>query len=170
MGLFRHSTAFAGSDLVLCFVDEAVVLRPVHHAAQFFTDFLDVVVVHARAHGLEARSASLVFQNPVAGEFTGLNVVQNSFHRLLGLFADDARTGNILTILRRVGDGVVHVGDAAFIDQVDDQLGFVQALEIGHLRRVAGFDQGFVTRLDQLNDAAAQNSLLAEQVGFGFLP
>ena len=65
-------------------------------------------------------------------------------------------------------DRVVHVGDAALVDQVDDQLHLVQALEIGHLRRVAGLDQRLVAGLDQLDQAAAQHGLLAEQVGLAF--
>ncbi len=81
---------------------------------------------------------------------------------------DDARAGDIFAILRGVGDGVVHVGDAAFIDQVDDQLHFVQAFEIGHFRGITGFDQGFEAAADQLDQAAAQHDLLAEQVGFAF--
>ncbi len=64
-----------------------------------------------------------------------------------------------------VGDRVVHVGDAAFVDEVDDQLHFVQALEIGHFGRIAGFDQGFEAGADQFDEAAAQHHLFTEQVG-----
>jgi len=38
---------------------------------------------------------------------------------------------------------------------------FVQALEIGHLGRVAGFHQGLEATLDQLDQAAAEHHLLA---------
>jgi hypothetical protein len=41
--------------------------------------------------------------------------------------------GDVLAVLGRVRDRVVHVGDAALVDEVDDQLHLVQALEIGHL-------------------------------------
>src|SRR5690606_39129306 len=63
---------------------------------------------------------------------------------------------------------VVHVGDAAFVDQVDDELELVQALEVSHFGRVAGFDQSVETCLDELDRTTAQNGLLAEQVSFGF--
>ena len=43
----------------------------------------------------------------------------------------------------------------------------MQALEVGHFRRVAGLDQGLVTHLDQLDSTAAQHGLLAKQVGLG---
>ena len=44
----------------------------------------------------------------------------------------------------------------------------MQAFEVGHLRCVAGFDQGLITHLHQFHGTATQNRLLAEQVGLGF--
>ena len=44
----------------------------------------------------------------------------------------------------------------------------MQALEIGHLGCVAGFNQGLKTGLDQLDGAATQHGLLAKQIGLGF--
>jgi hypothetical protein len=119
-----------------------------------------------RRVALKRACAGLAFLHPVGGELAGLDVFQNALHLRLGFGGDDARAGDILAPLGGVGDRVVHVGDAAFIDQVDDQLHFVQALEIGHFRRVAGFDQRFETGADQFDQAAAENNLLAEQVGF----
>ena len=52
--------------------------------------------------------------------------------------------------------------------QVNDQLEFVQAFEIGHFRGIARFDQRFEPGLDQRGRAAAEDRLLAEQVGFAF--
>ena len=63
---------------------------------------------------------------------------------------DDPGAGHVIAVFGGIGDRVAHVGDAAFIDQIDDQLDLVAALEIGHLRRVTGFDQGFVTGHDQV--------------------
>ena len=57
----------------------------------------------------------------------------------------------------------------AFVHEVNDQLQFVQALEVGHFRRVASFNQGFKTGFNQFNGTAAQNGLFAEQVGFGLV-
>ncbi len=42
----------------------------------------------------------------------------------------------------------------------------MQTLEVRHFRCIAGFNQSFEAATDQFNDAAAQNSLLAEQIGF----
>jgi hypothetical protein len=77
--------------------------------------------------------------------------------------------GDVFAVLGGVGDRVVHVGDAALVDQVDDQLHLVQALEIGHFRGIAGFDQRLVAGLDELDEAAAEHHLLAEEVGFALL-
>ncbi len=79
-----------------------------------------------------------------------------------------ARAGGDVAVFGGVRDRIAHVGDAALIEQVDDQLGFVEALEIGHFRRVAGLDQRLEPGLDQVGDAAAQHGLLAEQVGLAF--
>ena len=80
---------------------------------------------------------------------------------------DDARAAGVVAILGGVGDGVAHVAQAALIDQVDDELQFVQALEVGDFGGVAGFDQGLEAGADQFADAAAEHGLLAEQVAFG---
>ena len=82
---------------------------------------------------------------------------------------DDARAGDVFAVFGGVGDRIVHVGDAAFVDEVDDQLHLVQAFEIGHLRRIAGLGQRLEAGPDQLAEAAAQHGLFAEQVRFAFL-
>ncbi len=45
----------------------------------------------------------------------------------------------------------------------------MKAFEVGHLGRVASFNQCFKARLDQFDRAAAQHSLLTEQVSLGLL-
>ena len=74
----RTATAEAGLHLV----HQAVVLRPLHHAAQFFADFLDAgALLILCAHGVEARRAGLVLEHPVAGEAAVLDVFQHLLHR-----------------------------------------------------------------------------------------
>jgi hypothetical protein len=58
--------------------------------------------------------------------------------------------------------------DTAFIDQVNDQLQFVQAFEVRHFRPVTRFHQRCEGSLDQVDCTSAQNRLFAEQVRFGF--
>ena len=45
----------------------------------------------------------------------------------------------------------------------------MQALEIGHFRRVSGLHQRLIPRHDKRGQAAAEHGLLAEQVGLAFL-
>ncbi|SJM35764.1 conserved hypothetical protein [Mesorhizobium delmotii] len=127
------------------------------------------MAVVVAADALEARHAGAVFLHPFRGELAGLDILQHALHLGLGVGGDDARTRDIFAPFGGVRDRVVHVGDAALIDQVDDQLDLVQALEIGHFRRIAGFHQRLETGADQFDQAAAQDNLLAEQIGFAFL-
>ena len=74
-----------------------------------------------------------------------------------------------VAVLGGVGDRVAHAGDALLVHEVDDQLHLVEALEVGHLRLVAGLDQRLEAGLHERGEAAAQHDLLAEQVGLGLL-
>ena len=78
---------------------------------------------------------------------------------------DHAVAAREVAVLRGFADEFVHLRDAAFVDQVHDQLQLVQALEIGGLGLVAGFDQRFPSGLDQRARAAAEHGLLAEEIG-----
>ncbi|CWO61088.1 Uncharacterised protein [Neisseria meningitidis] len=100
--------------------------------------------------------------------FAGLNAFQGIAHGFFAGSIDHFRAGNVFAVLRIVGNGVVHIGNTAFENQVNNQFHFVQTFEVSHFRRVTGFGQGFKTRLDQLDHAAAQYGLFAKQIGFGF--
>ncbi len=122
----------------------------------------------AAAGGLEGGLVGPVFQNPIPGKLAFLDFFENFFHLLLGFLGHDPRAAGVVAELGRVRHAVSHVVQAALIEQVDDQLQFVHALEVGHFRLIAGFDQRFEGGLDQSADAAAEDDLLAEQVGLGF--
>src|SRR5690606_37913398 len=117
--------------------DDLVRLDPGHHGTQLRAHFLDLVFAGDATACLQGRGAGLVFQDEVAGELAVLDVGQYALHFRLGFFGNDARAGDVVAVLGGVGDGVAHVGDAALIHQVDDELQLVQALEVGHFRRVA---------------------------------
>ena len=57
------------------------------------------------------------------------------------VLVDDLRADRVRSVLGGVGDRVVHALDAAFPDQVDDQLQLVQALVVGDLGLVARLDE-----------------------------
>ena len=90
-------------------------------------------------------------------------------HRLLDAFVHDARAAREVAVLGDVGDGIAHVLEAAFVDQVDDQLQLVEAFVVGDLRLVARLDERLEAGLDQRRDAAAEHGLLAEEVALGLL-
>src|SRR5262245_49372735 len=46
----------------------------------------------------------------------------------------------------------------------------MEAFKVSHLGRVAGLNQRFETRFNQRGQTTAKDSLLAEQISFGFLP
>jgi len=126
------------------------------------------MVGHQTATGAHGRITGLAFQDELLGVFTVLDALQGVAHGVPGLGVDDFGAGHVLAILRIVGDGVVHVGNAAFVDQIHDQLHFVEAFEVGHFGSVARFHQGFETGLDQFHGTAAEHGLFAEQVSFRF--
>ena len=107
-------------------------------------------------------------QRPAKGAV--LNVRQHRPHPGLGLLVGQhPGAGDVLAELGGVGDGVVHGGHAALVDEVDDELHLVDALEIGVFRGVTGFHQRLEAALHQIHHAAAQNGLLAEEVGLGLI-
>ena len=59
--------------------------------------------------------------------------------------------------------------EPALADQVDDQLQLVQALVVRDLGLVAGLDERLEAGADELGHAAAEDGLLAEEVGLGLL-
>ncbi len=74
----------------------------------------------------------------------------------------------VIAELGRIAHRVAHVVETALVEEIDDQLELVHALEVGHLGLIAGFNQRFKARLDQRRHAAAKHSLLAKQIGLGF--
>ena len=107
------------------------------------------------------------FGDELLGEGAVLDVVEELLHGLLDLGGDDARAGDVVAPLGGVGDGVAHVLEAAAVHEVDDELELVEDFEVGELGLVAGFDEGFEACLDEGGGAAAEDGLLAEEVGFG---
>src|SRR5262249_9956973 len=85
---------------------------------------------------------------------------------LADLGTDDFFAAREVAVLGRVADRVAHVGESAFVNEIDDELHLVTALEVSHLRWIAGGHQRLITGLDQLAKAAAQYRLLAEKIGF----
>ena len=111
--------------------------------------------------------AGLVFLHPAPGEFAGLDLFQRRLHAFLDAGVNNPRSDRHIAPLRRFGNREAHAADARFIHQVHNQLQFVQTFEVSHLRLVTGLDQRFVASQNQRAGPAAQDGLLAEQVGLG---
>ena len=127
------------------------------------------MLLAALEQGVVLGAIGLALENPFLGEPPALDLLEDALHLLLGLIGDDAGPAGYVAILGRGADRVAHVGDAALVDQVHDQLHLMQALEIGHLRRIARRHQRLVPRLDEGRQPAAQHHLLAEEIGLRLL-
>ena len=135
--------------------------------AEFLADDLDGVLGFGFAEGHELLAAGVLVGEEALGKGAVLDFGEDLLHGLLALGVDDARAADVVAPLGGVGDGVAHVGEAAAVDEVDDELELVQDFEVGALGLIAGLDQGFEARLDERADAAAEHGLLAEEIGLG---
>src|SRR5207245_1891317 len=142
-------------------------LKEWHHGAKLRTELLDRVLLLALARGEEVRAALLIFCDPRLREDAVENFREDFSHFFACLLGDDALTSRIFALFGRITDVIAHVAEATAVDQVDDELEFVQAFEISDLGLVACFCQRFETSFDQFTDAAAEYGLFAKKVGLG---
>ncbi len=63
---------------------------PLHQAAELLSNLLDLVFALNATLSLECRGVGSVFQDPLAGELSGLDFGKDLLHLLLGLRGDDA--------------------------------------------------------------------------------
>ena len=101
----------------------------------------------------------------LAGEAAILDAREDDLHRGLRLGGDHLGAGGVVAVLGGVGDGVAHLGHAALVHEVHDELHLVEALEVGHLGRVARLHERLEAGVDERRHAAAEHRLLAEEVG-----
>src|SRR5574341_146803 len=155
--------------LVFALVHELVGGDPRHHAAELLAHDLDLVRGIQAPAPRHLRIVGHAFEDEALCVFAALDVLQRRPHGGAARLVDHFRAGDILAVLGVVRDRVVHVGDAAFIHEIDDELQLVQALEIRHLRSVAGFHQRLEAGLHEFHAAAAKHRLFAEEIGFGLV-
>src|SRR6476659_3664664 len=158
----------SNDELVLALVHQGALLDPGHHVAQLGANLLDRVLGKLGARGLERSLIDFVLQHPVSGKAAGLNIAEHALHFGLDLGRNHARTGNVFTVLRGVRHRIVNVGNAALIDEVDDQLHLAHALGVRHRRRITRLYESLVTGLHQLDEPTTQHRLFAEQIGLAF--
>src|SRR5580704_45947 len=146
-----------------------LLLQPRHARAQRRAGLLDRVRQVLLQELLVVHLAGGVFLDPLAGELAALHFLQHLAHLVLDALIHDARTAREVAVFGGLADELVHLGDAALVEQVDDQHQLVQALVVGDFGLVAGFHQGLEALHHKLGRPAAQHRLLAEQVGLGLL-
>ena len=103
-------------------------------------------------------------EKEILGEGTVLDIGQDLLHSLLGILCDDLRSGDIITVLSCVGDGVTHSCETTLIDQIYDQLHLMDALEVSISRIIACLTKSLEACLHQCAYTAAKNCLLTEEV------
>ena len=73
---------------------------------------------------------------------------------------------HVVAVLSRIRDGIAHSLKSGVEDQIYDQLHLMDTLKICVLRLISGLHQRIEASLHQGAHAAAEDCLLAEQIGF----
>src|SRR3954451_11386532 len=133
------------------------------------SDLLDHRLREGATVVVEHRLPAVHLRDPVARKRAVADAAEYRAHVLAHVLVDDVRADRVRAVLGGVGDRVVHPLDATLPDQVDDQLQLVQALVVRDLGLVAGLDERLEAEPNQLRHAAAENGLLAEEIGFRLL-
>src|ERR1035437_9120667 len=139
-----------------------------HHPPPLLAYLFNRVLLRGVTQLGEFLAALLVLFDPFLGELAVLDLLQHFFHRLAGFVSYNFFAAREVAVFCRVRNRVTHAAQPAFVDQVDDQLHLMDALEVGNLGSVAGRDQRLESFLHQRSQAAAEHRLFAEQVAFGF--
>src|SRR5690606_4154019 len=114
-------------------------------------------------------STIVVLVDPLLGKGAVLDVGQQLLHGCACLIVDDLRAGDVIAPLSSIRDRVAHVVQTALVEQVNDQLQLVHALEVGNFGLIASLNQRLEAGLHQRRNATTQHSLLTEQVGLRLL-
>src|SRR6185436_18557077 len=153
---------------VLGFVDQLVLFQPGHHRPQPPTDFFDWMGFPFCQQRIVDWAVRLVLQHPLFGKLALLDFTQDLLHLLLRLLCHYPRTTGNITVFGRRTDRISHVGNTTLVNQIYDQFYLMQALEIGHLRRIAGFHERLVAGLNKGREPSTEHNLFPEEIGFGF--
>ena len=115
---------------------------------------------------VEDRPVDHVFKHPFAGELPCLDFPQDLLHGEVAFWADNPWTAGEISILCSIRDRIPHLRKASFVNEINNQLGLVEYLQIRHLRCIARLDKGFKPGLDKGGHPTAEHRLFSEQVRF----
>src|SRR2546430_5996947 len=146
-----------------------LLVEPRHARPQRRADLLDLAIDVLVEEPLVVGAAGRVFADPLARELAALHFLQHLAHLVLHALIHDAGSAGEIAVLGGLADELMHLGEPALVQQVDDQLQLVQALVVGHLGLIARFHQRLEALHNELGGAATQHRLLAEQIRLGLL-
>ena len=63
-----------------------------------------------------------------------------------------------------IGDQFAHTRNSRFVDEIDDELEFVEAFEVGKLRRISGTNERIETGANERACSSAKDCLLTKKV------
>ena len=147
---------------------EIAAADPRHEATESGSGFLNGMLFAFFEEGVVALHSGAAFTDPFPGKLAVTNFFQDRLHRFFGSGIYDARASGNVTIFCSFRDGEAHARDSRLVNEVNDQLQFMENLEVGDFRLISCFQKNFEPGLDQSGGASAKNGLLAEEIGFGF--
>src|SRR6218665_887258 len=140
---------------------------PREEFAQFTTGSLDRVGLTLGPQCEKLRCTTVLVVNKARGERTVLNIRQYRLHVFFHTRVDNAWTRDVVTVLRGVRARPALLGDPSLPHEVNNELEFVQHLEVRNLGLVSRLGQRLEPVLNELRNTATEHRLLTEQVGFG---
>src|SRR6185437_11887333 len=118
---------------------------------------------------VEPGTAIFVFCNPFTREIAAANIGEHFAKSSIGFRRDHFGTARVVAIFGGVADRIAHKVQPTSIHEIHNQFQLMQALKVSDLRLISSLDQRFKSSFDQRAHSTAENSLLAKQIGFGFL-
>ena len=141
---------------------EIATADPGHEATESGTCFLNGVFFTFFEEGVVSLHSGAAFTDPFPGKLAVTNFFQDRLHRFFGSGINDARASGNVTIFCGFGDGEAHASDSRLVDQIHDQLQFMENLKVGDFRLISCFQKNLESGLDEGGGASAENRLLTE--------
>ena len=142
--------------------------QPRHHAAQTALPLPQSDVALPPRAALQNSSLRCCSLRSIPWRSCHPECAPEFLHCRASRIADDSLAPRQVAILSGVGNRMSHPAQAAFVDQIYDQLHFMQAFKVSNFWLIACRHEGLKAFLDEGSQTAAQNCLLAEKVGFRF--
>src|SRR5438034_8503660 len=110
------------------------------------------------------------FSNKFARKFSRANVAQRGSHVLSYCLIDNLWTNGQLAPFSGIRNQSAHSRESRFVNEIDNELEFVQTFEVGELGRIAGADECVEAGTNQPDGTDTQHRLLAKKISLSFLP